>query len=128
MVASVHDTCAGDKSSAERRNHYDKSAPNFSLCIEDVQFGGEVEREIEQASERDCGLLVVAMQLLARRHTAAMSRRKALEPVLQDVVIRLRANGNGLQYMCALLYFGFVDETSAQSQRAHVRAEEQRTG
>jgi hypothetical protein len=114
MVTGVHDTCAGDESCTEGRDHYDECAPDFSLCVEDVQFGGEVEREVEQASERDCGLLVMAMHPPARRRTTAVSRGKALEPVLQDVVVCLGANGNGLQYSLARDYLGIVYQASAQ--------------
>jgi hypothetical protein len=80
MVTSVHDTCAGDESCAEGRDHYDECAPDFSLCVEDVQFGGEVQREVEQASERDCGLLVMAMQPLREDVPLLCPEGKLLNP------------------------------------------------
>lgn len=53
MVASIHDTSTGDERSAEGRDHDDEGSPDFTLCVQDVQFGREVEREVEQAGERD---------------------------------------------------------------------------
>jgi hypothetical protein len=123
MMAGVHDTGTGDERGAERRDHYDECAPDFSLCIGDVQFGREVEREVKQSGKGDCDVSVFIRGILSRRPTAAVSRGEALEPVLQDVVVGLRADGNGLQYTRALVYFGLIDLAAAQSQHAQVRTE-----
>jgi hypothetical protein len=42
-----------------------------------------------------------------------MSRRKALETILQDVVVFLRANVNGLEGVDSLVDLGLVDKTPA---------------
>jgi hypothetical protein len=79
MVTSVHNARTSDESSAERRNHDDESPPNFTLRVQNVQLCGKVEGEVEQPSERD----------------TAVSRGKALEAILKDVVVCLRADIDG---------------------------------
>lgn len=46
-------------------------------------------------------------------HTAAVSRGKALEAILQNVVVRLRANVNRLQGVEGLVDLGLVYSASA---------------
>jgi len=86
-MACIHDTRARDKRSTQSWNHDDERPPDFALGVHDVQLGSEVEGKIEQASER----------------RAAMSGRKALEAILQDVVICLGTNRDVLEAAVGVL-------------------------
>jgi hypothetical protein len=58
MVTSIHDSCSGDESSAKCRDHYEKRPPNLTLGIQNVQFSGKIDGEIEETSEGDWRRLV----------------------------------------------------------------------
>ena len=57
VVAGVHDASAGDEGGAERGNHDDKGPPHFALGVQNMQLCGEVQREVEEAGERDWAAL-----------------------------------------------------------------------
>ena len=51
MVARVHDARAGDEGGAEGGEQRDDGFPDFAFGVEDVELGGEVEGEVEEAGE-----------------------------------------------------------------------------
>lgn len=95
MVASVHDARTSDKRSAERRDHDNERPPDFTLSIQNVQLRGEVERKVKQSSERYYHKSALMTRHDKAEHTAAVPRRKALEAVLQDIVVGLGADIDG---------------------------------
>lgn len=105
MVASIHDTRAGNQGSTESGDHDNKRPPNLTLCVQNVQLCGEVEREVEQSSKRYCCLLASFINQRVSQHTTAVPRGETLEAILQDVVVGLCADVDG--YQCQTLQVNF---------------------
>jgi hypothetical protein len=57
-----------------------------------------------------------------------VSRREALEAILQDVVVLLLANVDRLQHKLVRVYLGEVDVAATQRQRMHIRSQSQLAG
>jgi hypothetical protein len=95
MMAGVHDARTGDERSAQRRYHDDKCPPHLALGVHHVQLCGEVERKVEQSSKRYYNELAQNMGQQAFEPTTAVSGWEALEAILQDVVVGLRADIDG---------------------------------
>jgi hypothetical protein len=57
-----------------------------------------------------------------------MSRGKALEAILQDVVVRLSANIDRLQHEFFRVYFGGINVTATKRQRMLTRSQMQLAG
>lgn len=51
MMACVHDAGYCDESSAKRWDKDDEGLPNFAFVVEDVQFCGKIDGEVEKACE-----------------------------------------------------------------------------
>jgi hypothetical protein len=92
VMTGVHDARAGDEGSAESWDHDNEGPPDLALGIQDVQFRSKVERKVEQARKGDCMLSMAVRGPCGLVLTAAMSRGKALESILQDVVVLLVAD------------------------------------
>jgi hypothetical protein len=95
MMAGVHDARTGDERSTQRGYHDDECPPHLALGIHDVQLCGEVERKVEQSGKRYCNILAQQIGQQAFEPTATMSRWEALEAILQNVVVSLRADLDG---------------------------------
>lgn len=81
VVTRIHDPGASNKSSPEGGNQDDEGLPHLTLRVKHVKFGGEVEGEIVETSERD----------------ARVTGRKAPEAVLEDVLVGLGADRDAAQ-------------------------------
>lgn len=53
MMASVHDAASGNERGPERRHKDNERLPDLALGIEYVKLGGQVDGEIEKATEGD---------------------------------------------------------------------------
>jgi hypothetical protein len=96
MVARVHNARASDERCTEGWHHHDEGPPDLALCIQDVKFRSKVERKVEETSEGDCSLSVLTMTPRRPLPTTAVARGKALESILQNVVVCLSADVDGL--------------------------------
>jgi hypothetical protein len=96
MVARVHNARASDERCTEGWHHDDKGPPDLTLRIQDVKFRGKVERKVEETREGDCNVSVLTWMPSRPRPTTAVARGKALESILQNVVVCLSADVDGL--------------------------------
>lgn len=51
VVARIHDSGCGDEGGAEGGDQDDEGLPHLAAAVEDVEFPGEVEREVEKPCE-----------------------------------------------------------------------------
>ena len=100
-MTGIHDTRSRNERSAECGDHDDERSPNLTLGVQNVKFSGKVNGEVEQAGKGN----------------AAMSGGKALEPILQNIIVLLGANVNGLKGVTLRINLGLVYKTPANEVR-----------
>lgn len=88
VVAGVHDARIGDEGGAEGGNEDEKGLPYFAALVEDVQFGGEIEREVEKTGEGGAGMTggEAAETVLPQRMTGGIANGEVRETEHQRVL------------------------------------------
>ena len=102
MVTGVHDARVGDEGGAEGGNEDENGLPYFAALVEGVQFGGEIEGEVEKTGEGGAGMAggEAAETVLPQRVTGGIADGKVRKTEDQRV-------------LCTVLGAAAVDEIRA---------------